>query len=93
MRNKKLIPFEIIEKAVEMCIRDSVQSGCAELVHKRFRSCVQIDIRRGGSSLLCKPLSEISSHGFFPVSYTHLDVYKRQFTSCAVNAMLHSPLL
>lgn len=39
--------------------------GCAELVHKRFRSCVQIDIRRGGSSLLCNPLSEISSHGFF----------------------------
>ena len=47
-------------------------------------------LRHGGISRLFLKTYAPSTLGSFPVSYTHLDVYKRQVTDCSYTTLLDS---
>ena len=75
-----------------MCIRDrnSDESGIEE-------SYFHLADEKAGNRLLYKIISSLTpdksapSYGADPVSYTHLDVYKRQVSQCPVNPNISTP--
>ena len=56
-----------------MCIRDRYQ-----VYLNRQRSYRDLPMRLGETSTLFRNEDSGERHGLIPVSYTHLDVYKRQ---------------